>query len=164
MTNSTNYTKKATTYTKKAKPTPIHLQQVFTNMTDAIVALMKLHPEIAAIFTSEDKPEVFRSTQTDSLTVDDATDEVTKYFAYDCLPQLTNKHNIHCTLSVTANKAFIRTESGIAFGWEVKYIVENRVATVETVTALFSIYNGDEAISLAAKEVGFEDKPRYRAN
>lgn len=69
----------------------------------------------------------------------EAIEMITTYF-YNNTPDLLGKRNIHTSLNISSNKAMLRTEDNISFGWYIDYVVENGHAEINYIDVTVTVY------------------------
>lgn len=61
-------------------------------------------------------------------------------------PQLLAKKNIHTCYSVSANRVHIRLEGGVAFTIEVRYVIREGKAIIESCTGTIIMYSNNDTL------------------
>ena len=76
----------------------------------------------------------------DALTSDDIFRAIAAHVINSSMPRLIDKKFIHSSLSVSANKVYVRTEGNVAFTIELKYQIVEKHAEITSCTGNITLF------------------------
>ena len=117
---------------KNQKHTPKVFEKKFNSLTEMVLNLRELHPEIKNIlpYSDNDKEEEYQ------ITPGDLSTDVLNYFAENS-PNLEEKKNLPVNISITSNKAYLKTNKFFSIGWAFKYNKEGEISDVVATVIAF---------------------------
>lgn len=135
-----NYNKERNTNNKRRKPEFVTLTRRvegddFKHAMDLLCRNETIYNIIRIDYTDETGAENSRMPEDPT----EAIEMITTYF-YNNTPDLLGKRNIHTSLNVSSNKAMLRTEDNISFGWYISYVVEDGHAIVDYIDLTITVY------------------------
>lgn len=89
------------------------------------------------------------------LTPDDYFEAIANYAVSSAMPRLLDKKFIHSSLSVSANKIYVRTEGNVAFCFELTYKIEDKKAQITECTGTVTLFAKNDLLVNDLTEHGF---------
>ena len=90
---------------------------------------------------------------------DDYVASVADYMA-SRVPQLEAKKNIHNCLSISANRVHVRVGKGVAFTFELKYQIVDKVAQIISCVGTVILYEKNDDLVNTLTEAGWEKQEK----
>ena len=113
--------------TEKEKIVITTYEKKFEDFFVMIDEMRALHPEI--------DENIFAGQEVGSVT--EALKLVTGYFN-ECVPDLSDKKNLNCSLTVSANKVVLKTNKFFTIAWKYKYDRESNISDIVANITLFT--------------------------
>lgn len=155
-TQDTNNQKKR--FTKKPRPQKIKpISFTYTSKEEGAFFDVLDHMCNCYIVSTfmENALQDYTAEEVENLTEDDYFTVISAHVINTAMPQLLSKKFIHTVLNVSANKIYVRTEGNVAFSFELKYNVVDKVAVITECIGTITLFAKNDQLVFALEENGF---------
>lgn len=126
---------------QKQQPSPIIITNYtkdFDSFIEAINELRELDPEIKRILATDSNIDNEEYREADTTYA--AARDVYTYFA-DIFPDIVERKNLHTSVTISATRVTLKTNSFFTIGWNFKYDKENKITNVKVNITTFTREN-----------------------